>query len=404
MYLKIRSNSQKFFLLQKILLKFFYLKVMIIKISLLLPIIVTLFWTIVLPSGRSWKEHPKLLLSILMAVASIFYLSHALYFQKQIGLYYYFDSLYLLCNLLVFPLYHIYVRLLTIDRRFSLKKHSKHLVIPFIIFILSIIGYVSMSKQEGLNYLNQILLKGNTKGVSNQFMGVVYISSRLLFILQVVFYLITNFRLLNRWNEKLLQLYSNIEGRSLQWVQFFNLTFASISLASILLAIIGRNFFLTNDYLLVVPSLVFSSLLFFISLHGNRQRGDFSEQFEKENSDQISQSLLNKNEIQLLLINQFERNLLFKSPNLTLWEVSKKLGIDNQTLSSTIESFYQCNYNQFVNRYRINYAKSLILSNSPYTLEQLAELSGFHSVKSLKRTFQNIEGVSFRKSVQFHRN
>lgn len=377
---------------------------MIIKISLLLPIIITLFWTIVLPLGRSWKDHPKILLSILMAVASILYFSHALYFQKQIGLYYYFDSLYLLCNLLVFPLYHIYVRLLTIDQRFSLKKHSKHLVIPFTIFLLSIIGYISMSKQEGMNYLTQILFKGNPLGVENRFMGIVYISSRLLFIFQVAFYFITNIRLLKRGNEKLLQLYSNIEGLTLQWVQLFNFTFASISLASILLGFFGRNFFLTNDYLLVVPSLVFSSLLFFIGLHGNRQRGDFFEQFEKEKSDQISQSPLDKNAIQLLLINQFERNLLFKSPNLTLWEVSKKLGVDNQTLSSTIESFYQCNYNQFVNRYRVNYVKSLILSNNPYALEQLAELAGFNSVKSLKRTFQSIEGVSFGKFVQFHRS
>jgi len=261
-----------------------------------------------------------------------------------------------------------------------------------------------MSKQEGMNYLTQILFKGNPLGVENRFMGIVYISSRLLFIFQVAFYFITNIRLLKRGNEKLLQLYSNIEGLTLQWVQLFNFTFASISLASILLGFFGRNFFLTNDYLLVVPSLVFSSLLFFIGLHGNRQRGDFFEQFEKEKSDQISQSPLDKNAIQLLLINQFERNLLFKSPNLTLWEVSKKLGVDNQTLSSTIESFYQCNYNQFVNRYRVNYVKSLILSNNPYALEQLAELAGFNSVKSLKRTFQSIEGVSFGKFVQFHRS
>lgn len=83
-----------------------------------------------------------------MAFASLLYFSHSLYFHKLIEVYYYFDSIYLLCNLLVFPLYQVYVRLLTVDKTFTVRKHFKFFAAPLLLFLLSL-GGLCLNWQAG---------------------------------------------------------------------------------------------------------------------------------------------------------------------------------------------------------------------------------------------------------------
>ena len=54
------------------------------------------------------------------------------------------------------------------------------------------------------------------------------------------------------------------------------------------------------------------------------------------------------------------------------------------------------NFNEFVNHYRINEAKRLIQDseNELYTLDYIAEKSGFGSINSFSRVFKAFEGVT----------
>ena len=112
------------------------------KIILLLnPIYVTLFWSLVLNTNRVKGNIPKLFLGKFMIVAFFLYLSHFFYYLPLPEVYHYADPFYHLFNLLVYPMYYIYIRLLTVDDRFEVKKHSIFLILPLLIFVLYVKGY-----------------------------------------------------------------------------------------------------------------------------------------------------------------------------------------------------------------------------------------------------------------------
>lgn len=124
------------------------------KLFLLLsPLYTTLFWAVVLNIVERRGNEPKWFLGKFMIVSLIIFISHTLYYLPLPELYIYADSLYYLAHLLTFPLYYIYVRLLAIDPRFSLRQHYKFLILPVVIFLLYGIGTLFMSKADYIGFL-----------------------------------------------------------------------------------------------------------------------------------------------------------------------------------------------------------------------------------------------------------
>jgi AraC-like DNA-binding protein len=232
-------------------------------------------------------------------------------------------------------------------------------------------------------------------------MKILFISARVIFFAQIVFYLIINFKLIKRNNDRLKEFYSNTENRQLNWVQFFNISFAATSFASIILAILGRNVFLNSEFLLLIPSSIFSVLLFSIGLLGNKQKTEktfqnhvpLTHESEKLHITFDSQTAI----LQGRIIDIFEREMIYKTPDLNIWDLCGRLNTNRTYVSRLINTIYGQNFNQFVNSYRIKHVKVLVESKQKYNNEQLAELSGFGSVNSLYRAFQAIEGVSLSK-------
>jgi hypothetical protein len=126
-------------------------------ILLLNPVYVTLFWAVVLNFYSNDKHAPKVFLGKFMLVAFVIYLSHLLYFSGQIYIYRYLDSLYTWASMLVFPLYHIYVRLLTTEKKFSFADHGKFLILPTLVFLLHLTGVLLLSQQQYIEYLLRVI-------------------------------------------------------------------------------------------------------------------------------------------------------------------------------------------------------------------------------------------------------
>ena len=70
-------------------------------------------------------------------------------------------------------------------------------------------------------------------------------------------------------------------------------------------------------------------------------------------------------EIQYFELKQIEKNLIeyfshekpWLHSNLNIWEVSKRIGTNRSYVSHAINENMGCNFNHFVNEYRINEAK-----------------------------------------------
>ncbi|MGF1587466.1 MAG: helix-turn-helix domain-containing protein [Bacteroidales bacterium] len=363
-----------------------------IKIILLMnPVYVTLFWAVVLSFYRSRKHAPKIFLGRFMFVAFVLYISHYFYFTGQFKFYQYIDSIYTLASLSVFPLYHIYVRMLTVDRGFSPSVHLKYLALPAIVFLLHLTGYLMMDDSEAMYYLKNVLPGRETGQGITLYMGMVYTLFRVVFIFQVIIYLFLNYRLISVNNDHLQEFYSNIEERKLNWVQFFNFSLAVTSLASIFAAILGRDMFNASDLHLAVPSVVFSVMLFLIGLLGNTQREVYTEQLQHS---EIKEKPVSSPGIKKKMEILFEKEMIFKSTDLKIWDLCNMLGTNRTYVSRMINNEYGRNFCNHVNHYRVDYAKKLIGENKQITNEEIAELSGFGSVNSLYRAFKSFENKS----------
>src|SRR5665647_1076687 len=113
---------------------------MIRTILLLMPIYVTLFWAVALAGNNKKQSEPRRFLGKFMLFPLTIYISHFLYFSPLPAIYPYFDVVLQGASLMVFPIYHIYFRLLTVEEKFTLKADAKFLLIPAFITILYAIG------------------------------------------------------------------------------------------------------------------------------------------------------------------------------------------------------------------------------------------------------------------------
>ncbi|MBV6645379.1 MAG: AraC family transcriptional regulator [Cyclobacteriaceae bacterium] len=87
---------------------------------------------------------------------------------------------------------------------------------------------------------------------------------------------------------------------------------------------------------------------------------------------------------------------LFLNHSLKLSDISEKLRQNEKVISRAINEIANENFNAFINRYRIDYAIRLLLSDTHknFTIDAIAEDSGFYNKVSFYKAFKRITGSS----------
>jgi AraC-like DNA-binding protein len=91
----------------------------------------------------------------------------------------------------------------------------------------------------------------------------------------------------------------------------------------------------------------------------------------------------------------------FLKEQVTLEDIAQVLQVSRTTLSNLVNSEEGQNFYSWVNSLRIEYAKALITKNPGYTINQIAQQTGFSETSNFSRTFKNITGLTpseWRKS------
>lgn len=87
--------------------------------------------------------------------------------------------------------------------------------------------------------------------------------------------------------------------------------------------------------------------------------------------------------------------------NITLEGMARALGYESHYISRCFHTHLAKNFKQFVNEYRINYAKHLIASSGGLmTMTEIAFASGFQSVRNFNRVYRSVEGVEPRRHLR----
>jgi AraC-like DNA-binding protein len=177
----------------------------------------------------------------------------------------------------------------------------------------------------------------------------------------------------------------------------------------------------TSNYRLAVISTAFILMLtaFLIFIHFNRKMRKAYRQLVRKNiewaatknnviNEPVSEISNNarENDIMNSIYKLFENERIYTDVNFSLTKLAQILNISHRNyVSEAINNMCKCNFSTFVNDYRIKFAIK-VLNNADYdkySLEQIAEISGFANRQSFYSSFKSTTGLTpsaFRKNRQ----
>ncbi|MBN2636955.1 MAG: AraC family transcriptional regulator [Prolixibacteraceae bacterium] len=375
---------------------------MIREIIVLTPIYISLFWSLVFLTNKFSVNKARYWLGIFMLVVAVLYGCHAAYFLGYKELYLKIDSLYLLTGLSVYPMYYIYVRLLTCD--LSIKStYILHFLPAVVLFSALLLTGSLLNTANDLKYYESVLIENRWPGHDAapllKLRAAVFFLSRIIFGLQTLIYLSLGFLLAKKYNQRIANFYSNMEGRELVWVKLLTASFLITSVASFVVNALGRGLFFNNNLILAIPAALFSTLFFIIGLQANQQNFTIKTLDEDEGKDIFeTKSVVNlqNNKLKSNLLKLLEKEKIYQQPELKITDLCKKLNTNRTYLSNLINNDFQLSYNDFINQYRVNHAISMLQTESGKTqpLSDIAHASGFGSLSSFNRAFKKHKGVT----------
>lgn len=371
------------------------------------PMFTALFWSIVLLTTRGREGRAKMIFGIFMFVSFLLYLSHAVYFQEVERAYLFIDPIYTFATLSVYPLYYWYIRQLTVDRAINFN-HLNLLIPATLLSGLTAIFYALMDSGERSHYIHQFIFGNGVIDLPSTLIWAqvyTYIVARFTFVI-IIFYVFFKGRpSVKKYNQRIANHFSNLSKKTIHWVNKMLYLFIATSILSITLNFLGRSFFLDSPYLLAIPSVIFTSLYFSIGFLAYHQKYDISNvnmpAVETSNTNDIEPK--GNNKLLKSLIIEFEENKVYRQQELKITELAALMNTNRTYISNLINQEFKCSFNEYVNRFRIEEAKQLIVANNEEPMEQIAIKVGYGSLSTFFRTFKIQEGMTpshFKKIKQ----
>ena len=359
------------------------------------------FWSVLIGCTLYFdgRNRGYLMLFLFMVMATLLYAGHCAFlnhFYSDMPL---LDSLYSFANLAVYPLYYVYIVSMTSPE--SQLRHSWLYFIPSVVIgiIVSTI-YLMMSPQELDSFVRIISYNeeyGSGTGLCKM-MGYVRLVAKVVFAIEVVAVLYAGSRKISDYNKSIEAYYADTEGKKLTAFQWFMYLFSACSIASIIFNFIGRSSFDGSAWMMAIPSLIFSSLLFGLGFIGFRQSFTIDHFEQEESADEIilETALVRKQERPLVerIEEVVTKQQLYLRHNLKISDVAAELCTNRLYVSTAINKEMGISFSDYINRKRVNYAIQLMRTNPQMTIYEIADLSGFSSDKSFYRNFKIITGKS----------
>lgn len=375
----------------------------------LLPFLVSLFWLTIFLVEFGRLDPAKKLLTGFMVLCTILYFCHAVYYHQHIHLYSLVESIYTFCTLAVYPLYYLYIRRLTSEK--PLVFHDYWVLLPaLIISLVSVLLYSLMSESERLTFVERFFFNQDTSVVGSSLIirgQIIRIHiAKFLFIAQLLPVSYFGYRLLLNFSKQVNNYYSDTQKKTLSSTRMMLSLFILFAFFSAIANQLGRNFFLQESWLIVIPSIIFSSMIFavcYVGLKQNFTAEDFhletrtAQKVETENPYSNTEILIDK--IRVLM----EEDQLFRKMDLHISDVALSVGSNRTYVSTYINKELNMSFSDYINNYRIEYAKSLLSKqNNTLSLIEISEQSGFTNEVSFYRNFKKFTGTTPNRWLHEH--
>jgi AraC-like DNA-binding protein len=380
-------------------------------IILYMPMFVCFFWAVALLLDAGKSDKAKTALGIFMVVSTILYFSHVVFFSSSERFYMIIDPLYTFSSLSVFPLFYIYIRLLSKDIDFN--PFVLWTLIPAFFFGACLAIIYSLLDEQELRELARKVIYKEKVDFSFSPMGkageIIYKAGRVTFLVQVVPFIYYSRKHITEYNRNIEEFYSSTEGRNLTWVRLMTIIMILTGIFAIISGIIGRAYFAESAALLAIPSFVFSIMLFSIGFLGFKQTHSIRD-FRKDMMFKVipKESCLSvqektRDKIKRDLLKLLTEREFYRKTDLRITDVSSELNTNRSYISNIVNLDFGTTFSDLINSYRVVYAKKLLRENNLHVLDYIAEESGFASVNSLLRAFKKATGQTpgqYRKTMR----
>lgn len=233
-------------------------------------------------------------------------------------------------------------------------------------------------------------------------------------VLSMSFYLIVSLKHYSTYKKLVFDKVSFADSILFQWIQNFLIAFLSIIILRVLLFVLNPEWgeFGSQFWYYIV----FSFVVFYISINGyaNAVKMSFLNDVNADNINVFSelelenrprQEATNQKELDLWeekILQLIKVDKIYENPKLTLSDVSKRLETNPKTISNTINSGFEMNFNDFINHYRIEAVKEKLKegAHKKSTLLGIAFDCGFNSKATFNRAFKKSTAESPKDYLQ----
>jgi len=267
-----------------------------------------------------------------------------------------------------------------------------------------------MTDEEEKNFIHISLYKreGSLQGAGALLHGVLYLC-KIVFAIEVLLVFYFCIKKIRNYNHMLDTLFADTEEKSLHKFHILLILLLLTSLLSFGANLIGRDIFVAKETI-VIPSMIFSCLIFGIGWYGlqlqfsiadvkkDEQRqlkkespaetSPVAEQ-EEEKTEDVIQTVMSKDEVlskRFVAIMKEEK--MFLEHDLKLDDVVMRMGTNRTYLLQAIKSEFNMTFSEYVNRLRIKYAQQLEKEQPSISREEIALRSGYNSVSSYYRNLK----------------
>ncbi len=226
-----------------------------------------------------------------------------------------------------------------------------------------------------------------------------YFGLKVVFVVLNIYYLTLTILTYKKHREQIKNILSYEIGVSLNWILFFLLGYLSF---------IACFFILNPDsspYVVYLPFLLLMIYIFFqrnaqimVELESDNLL-DTSIEIDVKNQQNKQSSPITDEKREILknqMIDYIETERVFLQKDLTIYDVAKALNTNSNYISNILNNMLDCNFVTFINSYRIDEAKKIVVSKdySNYTIEAISEIVGFNSKSAFNNAFKNRVGIT----------
>lgn len=365
---------------------------MIKIIALLLPLSIILYGALFLFASANKKFNNRFFLGLFFLNSFVLFIGHFLAFNEYWHVFRYFDFIFLASLLAFYPLFCLY---LSSAFNFNIisRKWIYHFIPSIIIAVLMLIASAVSNWESFQIYMNNSLFNEELTNQSSKVLAYLYKGGRFFHLLQILFYNFFAIYLLLKAQKSMKELFSNLDKYQLRNFYTVNISFIILmSIPGFYVTLIGRTPLNTNVFLLLYVCILFTLLYLILAFIGLKQIPiDKNLENIKDPAFSIDIHQHELMQIESKLLDYFNNEKPWLRSDLNIWDVSKKIGSNRTYVSHVINAHIGCNFNYFVNEFRVKEAKNLLIHTPELQLTEIGERAGFGSVNSFIRIFKKME-------------